>query len=302
MFWSKDSIVVAIDTTHAPWDVMKTGVQTLAIRFFRSCGIVRFHGIDGQLVQFSSGSDGNTKSAPSGAPERAHATPAPPSYDSSKAPKTAVLLVAPRSARALDLRVQAEFPGLYVSLEPTQPPYEHQQAHLVVYKKEESALLAHDFKYGDAAFAPLHRNLLALEKILPAQHPDVAEHEQPIVQRLQAGAALGSTAFVSQLVSALCDWPATWLTERISEWNAASNDTDAATPTLGPSRIEEMSIWGDRRDLHTAIHPQDPHTKPGAQSIAAQIDTTRPQLREWQEQGAKKLAQEQQQSFQNLKA
>ena len=32
MFWSKDSLVVAIDTTHAPCDVMKTGVQTLASR------------------------------------------------------------------------------------------------------------------------------------------------------------------------------------------------------------------------------------------------------------------------------
>ena len=176
-----------------------------------------------------------------GASERAHATPAPPSYDSSKAPKTAVLLVAPRSAHALDLRVQAGFLGPYVSFEPTRPPYEHQQAHLVVYKKQESALLAHDFKYGDAAFAPLHRNLLALEKILPAQDPDVAEHEQPTVQRLQAGAALGSTAFVSQLFSALRDRPATGLTERISEWNTAPDDADAATPSPGPNRIEDMS-------------------------------------------------------------
>ena len=149
--------------------------------------------------------------------------------------------MAPRSAHALDLRVQAGFLGPYLSFEPTQPPYEHQQAHLVVYEKEESALLAPDFKYGDAAFAPLHRNLLALKKILPAQDPDVAEHEQPIGQRLQAGAALGSTAFVSQLVSALRDRPATGLTERISEWNAAPDDADAATPTLGPNRIEEMS-------------------------------------------------------------
>ena len=241
MFRSKDSLVVAIDTTHAPGDVMKTGVQTLAIRFFHSCAIVLFHGIDGQLVRFSSRSDGNTRSAPSGAPERAHATPAPPSYNSSEAPKTAVLLVAPRSAHALDLRVQAGFLGPYVSFEPTRPPYEHQQAHLAVYEKEESALLAHDFKYGDAAFAPLHRNLLALEKILPAQDPDVAEHEQPIVQRLQAGAALGSTAFVSQLVSALRDRPATGLTERISEWHAAPDDADVATPSPGPNRIEEMS-------------------------------------------------------------
>ena len=54
MFRSKDSLVVAIDTTHAPCDVMKTGVQTLAIRFFHSCGIVLFYGIDGQLVRFLS--------------------------------------------------------------------------------------------------------------------------------------------------------------------------------------------------------------------------------------------------------
>ena len=104
-----------------------------------------------------------------------------------------------------------------MSFETTRPPYEHQQAHLVVYEKEESALLAHDFKYRDAAFTPLHRNLLALEKILPAHDPDVAGHEQPIVQRLQAGAALGSTSFVAQLVSALRERPAAGLAERISE-------------------------------------------------------------------------------------
>ena len=51
MFRSKDSLVVAIDTTHAPCDVVKTGVQTLAIRLFQSCSIVLFHGIDGQLVR-----------------------------------------------------------------------------------------------------------------------------------------------------------------------------------------------------------------------------------------------------------
>ena len=107
-----------------------------------------------------------------------------------------------------------------------------------------STLLAHDFKYGDAAFAPLHRNLLALENILPAQDPDVAKHEQFIVQRLQAGAALGSTAFVSQLVSALRNRPATGLIQRIGECNEALDNADAATPTPGPSRIKEMSETG----------------------------------------------------------
>ena len=44
-----------------------------------------------------------------------------------------------------------------------------------------------------------------------------------------------------QLVSALRDRPATGLTERISEWNAAPDDAYAATPLRGPNRIEEMS-------------------------------------------------------------
>ena len=73
-----------------------------------------------------------------------------------------MLLVAPRAAHALNLHGQAGFLGLYNSFEPTRFPYEHQQAHLMVYEKDKSALLAHDFKYGDAACAPLHRNLLAL--------------------------------------------------------------------------------------------------------------------------------------------
>ena len=42
MFRSKDSLVVAFDTSHAPCNVMKTGVQMLAIRFFHSCGIFSF--------------------------------------------------------------------------------------------------------------------------------------------------------------------------------------------------------------------------------------------------------------------
>ena len=45
------------------------------------------NGIDGHSVRFSSRSDGNARSAPSSTAEPAHPTPAPPSYDSSNAPK-----------------------------------------------------------------------------------------------------------------------------------------------------------------------------------------------------------------------
>ena len=56
-----------------------------------------------------------------------------------------------------------------------------------------------------------------------------------------SGAALGSTAFVSQLVSALRERAATGLSERNQEWNAGPDDTDTAALTSGTSRIEEMS-------------------------------------------------------------
>ena len=236
MFWSKDSLVVAIDMTHAPCNVMKPGVQILAIHLFHSCGIVLFHGIDGQLVRFSSKFDGNTRSTPSSAPERAHATPAPPSYNAPKAPKSAVLLVTLTAAHALYLRVRAGFLGPYVSLETTRPPYELQHAHLAGYKKKESALLAHDFKYGDAAFDPLHRDFLALEKILPAQDPDVEEHEQPIVQpikRAPPGAPRSSYPSLSP--------PSTSGTQRRFLSASASGTRRQMTPT--PPR---------RRQVHAA--------------------------------------------------
>ena len=144
--------------------------------------IVLFVGIDGQLVRLSSRFNGTTRAAPTSTPKRGHATPAPPFYDSSKVPKTTVLLVTAKAAHALNFPVQVGFPGPYVSFEPTQPPYEHQQARLVVYEKEQPALLAHNLKYGDAAFAPLHRNLLALKKFSfkawrsPAENNTITAH------------------------------------------------------------------------------------------------------------------------------
>ena len=75
----------------------------------------------------------------------------------------------------------------------------------------------------------------------------------------------------------------------------------AATTPHQDLRSLVSAIWRDKRDLHTAIHSHDPQTQQGTQSIAATLDTTRRQLREWHERRAKELAQEQQRYFQNLK-
>ena len=57
----------------------------------------------------------------------------------------------------------------------------------------------------------------------------------------------------------------------------------------------------DKRPLHTAIPSPDPQALHDAQNIAAQLDTTRRQLREWHVRQGKELAQEQQRYFQNPK-
>ena len=57
------------------------------------------------------------------------------------------------------------------------------------------------------------------------------------------------------------------------------------------------AIWRDKRTLHTAVHSEDPQAQPDAEEIAARLDTTRRQLREWQVRRAKELAQEQQGYF-----
>ena len=59
------------------------------------------------------------------------------------------------------------------------------------------------------------------------------------------------------------------------------------------------AIWRDKRALHTAVHSHDPQAQHDAQDIAARLNTSHRQLREWHVRGAKELAQEQQCYFQN---
>ena len=71
---------------------------------------------------------------------------------------------------------------------------------------------------------------------------------------------------------------------------------DDATPHQD-LRSLVTAIWRDKRALHKAVHPQDPQARRDAQDIAARLDTTCWQLREWHVRGPKELAQEQQRYF-----
>ena len=73
---------------------------------------------------------------------------------------------------------------------------------------------------------------------------------------------------------------------------------DDATPHQD-LRSLVTAIWRHKPALHTAVHSHDPQAQHDAQEIAAPLDTTRRQLREWHVRRAKKLAQEQQRYFQN---
>ena len=59
------------------------------------------------------------------------------------------------------------------------------------------------------------------------------------------------------------------------------------------------TIWHDKQALHTAVHSHDLQAQRDAQEIAARLDTTRWQLREWHIRQVKEPAQEQQRYFQN---
>ena len=61
------------------------------------------------------------------------------------------------------------------------------------------------------------------------------------------------------------------------------------------------AIWRDKRALHTAVHPHAWQAQHDTQNIAARLDTTRRQLREWHVCRAKELAQEQQRHFQKAR-
>ena len=73
---------------------------------------------------------------------------------------------------------------------------------------------------------------------------------------------------------------------------------DDATPHQN-LRSLVTAIWLDKRAVHTAVHSHDPQAQHDARDIAARLDTTRRQLREWHVCREKVLAQEQQRYFQN---
>ena len=68
---------------------------------------------------------------------------------------------------------------------------------------------------------------------------------------------------------------------------------DDATPHQD-LRSLVTAIWRDKRAPHTAVHSHDRQAQHAAQDIAARLDTTLQQLREWHVRRAKELAQEQQ--------
>ena len=74
---------------------------------------------------------------------------------------------------------------------------------------------------------------------------------------------------------------------------------DDATPHQDLQSLV-TAIWRDKRTLHAAVHSHDPQAQHDAQDIAARLDTTRRQLRQWHVRRAKEQAQEQQRYFQNL--
>ena len=75
---------------------------------------------------------------------------------------------------------------------------------------------------------------------------------------------------------------------------------DDATPHQDLQSLG-TAIWRDKRALQTAVRSHDPQAQHEAQDVAARLDTTRRQLREWHVRRAKELAQEQQRYFQNPK-
>ena len=66
----------------------------------------------------------------------------------------------------------------------------------------------------------------------------------------------------------------------------------------GPT-IHGYRHMDDKRALHTAVHSHDLQAQHEAQEIAARLDTTLRQLREWHVRRAKELAQERQGYFQS---
>ena len=81
--------------------------------------------------------------------------------------------------------------------------------------------------------------------------------------------------------------------------NGQHRTQDDATPHQD-LRSLITAIWHNKRALHTAVHSHDLQAQHDPQEIAAGLDSTRRQLREWHIRQANELAREQQRYFKNL--
>ena len=162
----------------------------------------------------------------------------------------------------------------------------------------------HDLPSKITGHRPLEVQIKVLQ-VPPASTEDMDHEEQPPIRPLDEQDTHKWMAYYRTVQRILGQQDATDLNLAMRQAATACGlhrkhrcAQDDATPHQDlPSLV--TAIWHDKRALHTAVHSHDLQAQHDAQDVAAQLDTTRRQRREWHVRRAKELAQEQQRYFQN---
>ena len=163
----------------------------------------------------------------------------------------------------------------------------------------------HDLPSKIMGHRPLELQINALQ-VPPASREDMDHEEQPPIRPPDEHHTHKRMAYYRTVQRILCQKDQTNLNLAMRQAATACGlhgqhgTQDDATPHQD-LRSLVAAIWRDKRALHTAVHPQDPHAQHDAQEFAARLHTARRQLRKWHVRQAKELAQEQQRYFQNPK-
>ena len=161
----------------------------------------------------------------------------------------------------------------------------------------------HDLLSKITGHRPLEVQIKALQ-VPPASREDMDNEEQPAIRPPDEHATHKWMVYYRTVQRILGQQDETDLNLAMRQAATAcglygQHQTQDDATLLQDLRSLVTAIWRQKRALHTAVHSADLQAQHDGKEIAARLDTTRPQLRDWHVRRAKELAQEHQRYFQN---
>ena len=193
---NQSSLLVTLDYSAVPCEPQKTPLQTLATRLFRDDDFLLFKGPAGTMVPFWNEKSQASTLALSALPQDKWPLP----KDSVRTPSDLCLVevAAPTTESVHSVKIVIGLLGPFLSIGKVVTTSNTATLFQFRYQARDSALLAHGFNYRGISARCLEPDHVSREKLLKPHTYDKQAND--LIAVFQCGGALGSGAFVTQLM------------------------------------------------------------------------------------------------------